>query len=184
LEEDPDVGAIEPIDSAWNVASHAQSPELRAEPRLLFTVAYSELVVSIADTLFPTSRVRNVGGAQRTISAEDVRPERYVHFRAAWDAVFARETQELLLDLSMGCASAHAGQSFVTLDAAERERFLRRLSVGLLQPWDCLRRAPYPDQDQVALFRGVYNVVIAGMFAEPGYGGNAKGLGWTYANFT
>jgi hypothetical protein len=158
-------------------------PDLDEDPRLLFTLAYSELIESLASTLFPPNEIVTGCGEVLRICPGELRPDRYVHFRAAWQPSFGVLAQISLRDLSAMSQRAFAGRHFAELGAADREGFLRRMSVGLVSTWTIVRRSPYPDEDQKALFSFLYDMILAALFGEPGYGGNHQGLGWVYANF-
>lgn len=173
-----------PVGGGFHRPYKADRPETGEDPRLLCTLPYCDLIELLAETMFPENVVVDPGGVQVPIMARDVRIDRYAVFRAAWDQEFGINLQLALLDFSEGCGENHPGQHFATLDAAARTAFVGSLSKGSLATWSIGRRNANPADDQRLLFGVLHKFVIGGMFGDPCYGGNYRGLGWFYSNFT
>lgn len=149
-------------------------PALSEEPRNLFTVAYANLIDALADVLFPPSRAESNGPELR---ASDARVDRYIFFQAAWDPAFGSTVQLALRDLAHSAYVRHK-QHFVDLESSEVITLLTDLESSRLahHEWESRR-------DQQATFRLLHSVVAEGLMADPGYGGNHRGLGWSYSQF-
>lgn len=152
-------------------------PELAENPTLLYTLAYSELIESLADTLFPPNTVTDSCGQQVQLTASTARVDRHIHFRAAWQPPFALRMQLALRDLTQASLNRF-NKHFRQLGTLEREDILSLLQKGNLPSteWTTLR-------SQSDAFNAIYEGVSCGLMAEPGYGGNANGLGWFYTSF-
>lgn len=135
-----------------------------------------QLVDTLADLFFPP---RHVGPAQqqKIIRASTARVDRHVLFRSAWEPDFGTRLQLALRDLSEFCARSEPSH-FANLAPARQEAILEALEVGSLAGW-----TGTGPRDAKTTFDVLYDAISAGLFAEPGYGGNAGGLGWQYANF-
>lgn len=153
-------------------------PDLAENPLNLFTLPYSELIEALADTLFPPNQVTSRNGRQHLLKASDARVDRHVHFRAAWQPPFGAKVQLALRDLTDACVRRHAGRHFAVLTEPERAAILTELQKGALPPshWATLR-------PQAEAFATIHDAVSCGLIAEPGYGGNAHGIGWFYTRF-
>ena len=173
-----------PVGGGFHRPYKADRPETGEDPRLLCTLPYCDLIELLAETMFPENVVVDSAGAQVPILARDVRVDRYAVFRATWDPEFGAKLQAALLDFSDGCVENHLGEHFAALDAGLRAAFVDSLSKGSLAMWSSRRRNANPADDQRLLFGILHKFVIGGMFGEPGYGGNYRGIGWFYSNFT
>jgi hypothetical protein len=153
-------------------------PDLAENPLNLFTLPYSELIEALADALFPPNQVASRNGRQHLLKASDARVDRHIHFRAAWQPPFGVRVQLALRDLTDACLKRYKGRHFAVLTEQERVAVLNDLQKGALPPaqWATLR-------PQVEAFTAIYEAVSCGLIAEPGYGGNAHGIGWFYTRF-
>lgn len=153
-------------------------PALEENPLLLYTLAYCELIEELADTFFPPNSMAQGSGSTLPAIASSARADRYVHCRAAWEPSFGVKTQLALRDLSAAAKLSH-GQSFANLGIPERNALLSALKNNALTAtvWTSPR-------SQSETFDAIHDAVTAGVFADPGYGGNADGVGWRYAQFT
>ncbi len=153
-------------------------PALDENPLLLYTLAYCELLEQLADTLFPQDSASSGASTGLLEAASSARVDRYVHCRAAWEPAFGVKTQLALRDLSVASMLSH-GKSFANLEVLRRNELLSLMRGGKLSPevWP----SPRP---QTEAFDTIHDAVSAGVFADPGYGGNAGGVGWRYAQFT
>jgi len=153
-------------------------PDLAENPLNLFTLPYSELIESLADTLFPANQVSSRNGRQHLLRASEARVDRHIHFRAAWQPPFGITIQLALRDLTEACLARSQGRHFALLTEQERVDVMKALQAGTLPAvqWRALR--PQPEA-----FAAIYDAIACGLIAEPGYGGNAHGLGWFYTRF-
>lgn len=152
-------------------------PILDENPLLLYTVAYCELIEALADALFPPNAVTDDSGKQTLVLASSTRVDRYIHCRSAWEPSFGVSVQLALRDLS-AAAMLSFDKSFARLDSGLRTALLKEMQNGLLAPtvWQTTR-------SQSTTFNTLHDAVAAGVFADPGYGGNAEGAGWKYSHF-
>lgn len=152
-------------------------PILEENPLLLYTVAYCELIEALADSLFPPNTMTDGSGERLTVLASSARVDRYIHCRSAWDHSFGRTVQLALRDLASAAVLAF-DKSFAGLDCSLRTRLLRELQAGSLTPdvWQSPRSQP-------DAFNTLHDAIAAGVFADPGYGGNVEGVGWKYSHF-
>lgn len=152
-------------------------PELGENHLYLFTIAYSELMESIADTLFPPNTINDGAGNPHLLKASDARIDRHVHFRAAWQPAFGVRVQLALRDLTEACLNRF-GHHFAVAKGDQQLELLTLLQKGALPPsqWKTLR-------PQADAFGAIYEAVSCGLLAEPGYGGNSEGIGWFYTRF-
>lgn len=152
-------------------------PGLEENPLLLFTLAYCELIDFVADTLFPPNSYVVGNGKSLPTVASLARPNRYIHCRAAWQPDFGKGIQLALRDLSATSWAVH-GKPFVQLDISQRTEMISSLKDGLFPPaaWTTTR-------SQKDAFLTIHDAIAAGVFADPGYGGNYDGVGWRYAQF-
>jgi hypothetical protein len=152
-------------------------PDLKADPRNLFSLPYVECIEAIADRLFPEKNVTTADGTVRLLRASDARIDRYVLFRATWAPTFATTLQLALRDFNEACIERE-GVHFARLSDQQQDAVLAILESGTFADaeWRVLR-------SQRDAFRAIYDAVCEGFFAEPGYGGNRGGIGWLYSNF-
>jgi gluconate 2-dehydrogenase subunit 3-like protein len=153
-------------------------PALSEEPLNLFTLPYAELIESLSDALFPPTQVQGDGGVVHALRASDARVDRHVHFRAAWQPSFGSRLQLALRDLTQASLTRHSGKHFRQLVDTERVAIVSDLQSARLHPteWTVLR-------SQADAFTSIHDAITCGLMAEPGYGGNAHGLGWYYTRF-
>lgn len=153
-------------------------PVLEENATLLYTLAYCELMEELADTLFPPNIVAKGAGSALPAVVSSARVDRYIHCRAAWEPSFGVKVQLALRDLS-AAAKLSFEQSFANLEISKRNELLSALKAGKLasEVW----ASPRPQSEA---FETIHDAVAAGAFADPGYGGNAGGIGWRYAQFT
>jgi len=173
-----------PVGGGYHRPYTADKPESQADIRMLHTLPYCDLFEAIAEVLFPENEITLNNGTKTKIKARDIRADRYLLFRATWDPVFGTNLQLALMDLTDSCVNLHSGQHFVQLTSTKRAEFIELLSQGKLNPWQSLRRNVDPATDQRVLFDTIYKAITGGLFGEPGYGGNYRGIGWYYCNFT
>lgn len=174
--------AAEPPLRAYSVSpaggTPLDCPELGESPLFLFTMAYSELIDAIADTLFPPNQVVDRKGAPHLLKASEARIDRHVHFRAAWQPSFGSRVQLALRDLTQACLSRFGDRHFAIATDAERAEILTELQKGALPPAEwAIARA------QKEAFSTIYEAVSCGLLADPGYGGNLNATGWFYTGF-
>lgn len=152
-------------------------PILEENPLLLYTLAYCELIEALADSLFPPNTVTDDSGERSTVLASSARVDRYIHCRSAWDHCFGRAVQLALRDLASAAVLSFE-KPFVRLDCGLRTALLKELQAGVLKPavWQSPRSQP-------DAFHTLHDAVAAGVFADPGYGGNVEGVGWKYSHF-
>ncbi|KFB67751.1 gluconate 2-dehydrogenase subunit 3 family protein [Candidatus Accumulibacter vicinus] len=153
-------------------------PDLAENPLNLFTLPYSELIEALTDTLFPPNQVASRNGRQHLLKASEARVDRHIHFRAAWQPPFGIRIQLALRDLTDACLKRYTGRHFAVLTEQERIDVLTALQKSALPPtqWAMLR-------PQAEAFAAIHEAVSCGLMAEPGYGGNAHGIGWFYTRF-
>lgn len=152
------------------------APDLGEQSLNLFTLPYVQLVEALADIFYPPNSVMTSRGP-RLIRASNARVDRYILFRAAWQPEWGKALQLALRDLSAACLARHS-LPFVKLDDAKRNELVSLLEKGGLASTEWL--APRPQRSAFSLLK---DAVMGGLMAEPGYGGNAGGLGWAYTNF-
>lgn len=166
--------------AASRESSHPRpnAPLLDENPTLLYTLAYCELIEELADTLFPPNSIAKGAGSELPTVASSARVDRYVHCRAAWEPLFGVKLQLALRDLSAAAKLSH-DEIFANLELSKRNALLAALKAGTLGTtvWPSSR-------SQSEAFDTIHDAVAAGVFADPGYGGNAGGVGWRYAQFT
>jgi hypothetical protein len=151
-------------------------PDLGENSINLFTLPYIELIDALANVLFPPRQV-SVGGRERTMRVRDARVDRYVMFRATWQPDFGVRIQLALRDLSEFCARCERSH-FANLPLARQQAILEALEIDKLQGW-----SETGERSAKRCFEIVYDAITEGLFGEPGYGGNDRGLGWQYSNF-
>lgn len=153
-------------------------PDLAENPLNLFTLPYSELIETLADTLYPPNQIESHNGRQRLLRASEARIDRHIHFRAAWQPPFGIRTQLALRDLTDACLKRYKGRHFAVLPEHKRVDVLTVLQKGALptSQWGTLR-------PQAEAFAAIHEAISCGLMAEPGYGGNAQGIGWFYTRF-
>jgi hypothetical protein len=153
-------------------------PNLEENPLLLFTLAYSELIETLADALFPPNEVPDAKGVPHFLRASSCRIDRHIHFRSVWQPPFGIRIQLALRDLTGACTKRFDGRHFVVLKESERGDILTELQNGSLPSSQWTTTRP-----QVDAFNSIYEAVSCGLLADPGYGGNAKAIGWFYTRF-
>lgn len=153
-------------------------PSLVEHPLHLYTLPYSELIDALADTLFPPNHIELEASRAHELRASDARVDRYIHFRAAWQPSFGARLQLALRDLTQASLNRFERRHFVVLTQAQRDEITAALQAGKipLTQWTTLR-------PQAEAFGTIYDAICCGLMAEPGYGGNANGLGWFYTRF-
>jgi len=153
-------------------------PDLGENPLLLFTLAYSELIETLADTLFPPNEVVDNRGATHILKASACRIDRHIHFRAAWQPSFGIRIQLALRDLTEACTKRFSGRHFAVSKESERLDVITQLQLGALPPtqWATTR-------SQTDAFNSIYEAISCGLLTDPGYGGNDQALGWYYTRF-
>ena len=153
-------------------------PVLDENPTLLYTLAYCELIEELTDTLFPPNITTKGAGSELPTVASSARVDRYIHCRAAWEPAFGLKVQLALRDLS-AVAKLVYKKTFANLEISKRNDLLATLKAGEFAPefWPSSRSQP-------EAFETIHDAIAAGVFADPGYGGNANGIGWQYAQFT
>lgn len=167
---------------AYSVQSASESasdcPDLGENPLLLFTLAYSELIEAIADTLFPPNEVVDSKGKAHILKASTCRIDRHIHFRAVWQPPFGIRIQLALRDLTEACTKRFGGCHFAIAKESERLDIFTQLQAGALPPaqWTTTR-------SQTDTFNSIYEGVSCGLLTDPGYGGNAQAIGWYYTRF-
>lgn len=153
-----------------------ETPSLTEDRRNLFTRAYVDLIEAIATELFPDTQIETDKNTY-TLSAASARVDRYILFRTIWDDSFGNKFQKYLLYLSISCMDNNNEKHFVQLTAEERCKFLTALQETKLAVWR------FEDVGQKEIFSEVFDAISDGMFADPGYGGNYRGIGWYYSRF-
>lgn len=153
------------------------APSLIDDPRILFTLPYAKLIDALSNTLFPSNTVETSGGRVIEIQASDARIDRFVFFRAVWDTNFGAQFLKALQGFANLVVAKHSTH-FLHLKQEERVEFLKLLEKGRLTDLH-----QYPAAYQKRIFRELHSAIAEGLFSEPGYGGNANGIGWYYSNF-
>lgn len=153
-------------------------PDLAENPLNIFTLAYSELIETLADTLYPANPVPSRTGHKHLLRASEARVDRHIHFRAAWQPTFGTRIQLALRDLTEACLKRYTERHFAALTEQEREDVLTELQGGQIPiaQWTTLR-------PQAEAFATIHEAISCGLMAEPGYGGNAHAIGWFYSRF-
>ena len=164
--------------SVQSTSGSSDCPNLEENPLLLFTLAYSELIEALADTLFPPNEVRDSRGVRHLLSASSSRIDRHIHFRAAWQPPFGIRIQLALRDLTEACTKRFDGRHFALVKKSDQIEILTELQKGSLPSSQWATTRP-----QVDAFSSIYEAVSCGLLADPGYGGNAHAVGWFYTRF-
>lgn len=153
-------------------------PDLEENPLNLYTLPYMELVESVAECFYPPNEVTATDGRKYLLKVSDARVDRYILFRAAWEEPFRRELQLALRDLTEACLLRLGGKHFAHLSTTEQTDILTTLEEGKFSnsEWTVNR-------SQKQAFKTIFEAVSCGLMADPGYGGNHRGIGWYYTNF-
>lgn len=153
-------------------------PQLGENPLFLFTLAYSQLIEAIADTLFPPNPIKDANGAEHLFKASEARIDRHIHYRAAWQRDFGSALQLALRDLTDTSIKLSGGNHFALLPENSRSSLLTDLQKGKLPPSQWLS-----PRSQIESFNLIYEAISCGLLSDPGYGGNYQDIGWLYTSF-
>ena len=136
------------------------------------------MIESLASILFPRNTIHTKNGPLQ-ISALDARIDRYILFRARWEPEeFGSTLYYCLRSVGIASENLYFGRTFSSLSNLQKVSFLEKLSQEEIpvEAW--------PDGlAQKVVFAKIHRAISEGLLADPGYGGNADGLGWTYSNF-
>ena len=144
----------------------------------LFTLPYAKLIDVISNILFPPNTIETTNGGTIKLLASDARIDRFIYFRSVWDVEFGEETYFAFRDLTQ-LSIAFQSIHFLGLSVDQQVGFIEKLEKGEIPPNSTL----IDESRQKNIFRTIHSAITEGLFSEPGYGGNDKGLGWYYSNY-